>query len=57
MADVVITGTITDGLYQIIGYPHDFTGYVFIYTTAGFLLVGTILMFLAFIYALLFLRK
>ena len=55
--DEVITGTLTDGIYQIIGYPHDFTGYILVYIIAGILLVSTILMFMAPIYYPLFVRK
>ena len=55
--DEIITGTLTDGIYQIIGYPHDFTGYILVYIIAGLLLVGTILMFMMPTYYLLFVRK
>lgn len=56
MADPIITGTITDGIYQVIGYPHDFTGYILVYTIAGFMFILTILMIMAFFYWLLFMR-
>lgn len=56
MSEPIVTGTLTDGLYQLFGYPHDFTGYILMYTIAGFLFLVTFLMIMAFFYWLFFMR-